>query len=46
MENWDSIEEQGVMFYKDQSFNLGETSNNRIETTFRQVKNVCPKYAS
>ena len=46
MENWDSIEEQWVMFYKDQSFNLGETANNRIETTLRQVKNVCPKYAS
>ena len=46
MENWDSIKEQWVMFYKDQSFNLGETTNNRIESTFRHVKNVCTKYAS
>ena len=46
MENWDSIKEQWVMFYKDQSFNLGETTNNRIESTFRNVKNVCTKYAS
>ena len=46
MENWDSIKEQWVMFYKDQSFNLGETTNNRIESTFRHVKNVCTKCAS
>ena len=46
MENWDSIEEQGVMFYKDQSFNLGETANNRIESAFRNVKNICTEYAS
>ena len=46
MENWDSIKEQWVMFYKDQSFNLGETTNNRIESTFRHVKNVCTKYTS
>ena len=46
MENWDSIKEQWVMFHKDQSFNHGETGNNRIESTFRHVKNVCAKYAS
>ena len=46
MENWDSIKEQWVMFYKDQSFNLGETTNTRIESTFRHVKSVCTKYAS
>ena len=46
MENWDSFKEQWVMFYKDQSFNLGETTNNRIESTFRHVKNVSTKYAS
>ena len=46
MENWDSIKEQWVMFYKDQTFNLGETTNNRIESTFRHVKNVSTKYAS
>ena len=46
VENWDSIKEQWVVFYKDQSFNLGETTNNRIESTFRHVKNVCTKYAS
>ena len=34
------------MFHKDQSFNHGETGNNRIESTFRHVKNVCTKYAS
>ena len=45
-ENWDSIQEQWVMFYKDQSFNLGETTNNRIEFIFIHVKNVCTKYAS
>ena len=46
MENWDSFKKQWVMFYKDQSFNLGETTNNRIESTFRHVKNVCTKYVS
>ena len=46
MENWDSFKEQWVMFYKDRSFNLGETINNRIESTFRNVKNVSTKYAS
>ena len=46
MENWDSIKEQWVMFYKGQSFNLGEPTNNRTESTFRHAKNVCTKYAS
>ena len=46
MENWDSIKEQWVMFYKDQSFNFGETTNNIIKSTFRHVKNFCTKYAS
>ena len=46
MENLDSIKEQWVMFYKDQSFSLGETASNRIESTFRHVKNVFTKYAS
>ena len=45
-ENWGSIKEQWVVFYKDQSFNLGETANSRIESTFSHVKNVCTKYAS
>ena len=50
MENWDlknvGIKKQWVMFYKDQSFNLGETANNRMESAFRNVKNICTKYAS
>ena len=46
MESWDSMKEQRVMFYKDQSFKLGEATHNRIESTFRHVKNVCSKYAS
>ena len=46
MENWKSIKEQWVMFYKDQSFNFGETTNNGIESTFRLVKNFSTQYAS
>ena len=42
MENWDSVKEQWVVFYKDQTFNLGETTNNRIESTFRHVKKFAP----
>ena len=34
------------MFYKDQNFNLGENTNNRLESLFRHIKNVCSKYAS
>ena len=34
------------MLCKDRSFNLGETTNNRIESTFRHVKNVWIKHAS
>ena len=40
------LKSQWVMLCKDRSFNLGETTNNRIESTFRHVKNVCIKHAS
>ena len=42
MENWDSIKEHWVMFYKGLTFNLGKTTNNRIESTFRHVKKFAP----
>ena len=45
MENWDCIKEQWVTYYKDQTFNLGETTSYRLESTFKHVKSVCSKYS-
>ena len=45
IENWDCIKEQWVTYCKDQTFNLGETINNRLESTFKYVKSVCSKYS-
>ena len=46
LENWDPIKEQWVAYYKDKSFNRGETTNNRLESTFAKIKSVCSRYAS
>ena len=41
--NWVPIKEQWVSCFKDSSFNLGETTNNRLESTFNKIKSVCSK---
>ena len=46
MENWDPIKNQCVFAFKDSHKNLGETTNNRLESTFNKLKSVCSKYAS
>ena len=46
MENWDPIKEQWVACYKDNVFNLGETTNNRLENMNAKIKSVCSRYAS
>ena len=32
--------------FKDKHLNLGETTNNRLESTFSKLKSVCSRYAS
>ena len=34
MENLGCIKEEWATYYKDQTFNIGETTNNRLESTF------------
>ena len=46
MENWDPIKNQWVFAFKDSHMNLGQTTNNRLESTFKKLKSVCSKYAS
>ena len=46
LENWDPIKEQWVAYYKDKSFNRGETTNNRLESTFTKIKSVCSRYSN
>ena len=44
--NWVPIKEQWVTCFKDNTMNLGERTNNRLESTFGKFKSVCSKYAS
>ena len=44
--NWVPIKEQWVSCFKDDTLNLGETTNNRLESTFSKIKSVCSKYAT
>ena len=46
LQNWDPIKDQWVACFKDKAFNLGETTNNRLESTFSKIKSVCSRYAS
>ena len=46
VQNWDPIKDQWVACFKDKAFNLGETTNNRLESTFSKIKSVCSRYAS
>ena len=46
IENWHPIREQWVACFKDKHLNLGETTNNRLESTFSKFKSVCSRYAS
>ena len=34
-----------MIIFKNQVFNLGETTNNRLESTFNKIKSLCSKYA-
>ena len=40
------IKHQWVACFKDAALNLGENTNNRLESTFSKIKSVCSKYAS
>ena len=40
MENWGCIKEEWATYYKDQTFNIGETTNNRLESTFFFNSNI------
>lgn len=44
--NWIPIKDQWVLCFKDNTLNLGERTNNRLEITFGKIKSVCSKYAS
>jgi len=46
LKSWHPIRDQWVSFFKDLHMNLGETTNNRLESTFSKIKSVCHKYAS
>ena len=45
-ENWHPIRHQWVTCFKDDSFSLGETTNNRLESTNAKIKSVCSKHGS
>ena len=42
-ENWFKFKEKRVMYFKNQVFDLGETTNNRLESTFYKIKSICSK---
>ena len=44
--NWHSSKDEWVEGLKGQVFSLGETTNNRLESTNAKVKSVCTKYAT
>ena len=44
--NWLPIKHQWVACFKDEGLNLGENTNNRLESLFSKIKSVCSKYAS
>ena len=46
VENCDPIKNQWVFAFNDSHMNLGETTNNHLESTFNKLKSVCSKYAS
>ena len=45
-ENWHPIRHQWVTCFKDDSFSLGETTNNRLESTNAKIKSACSKHGS
>ena len=46
LQNWDPIKDQWMVYFKDKTFNLGETTNNSLESIFSKIKSVCSRYAS
>ena len=46
MKNWDPIKHQWVSSFKDLCFNLQETRNNHLESTFNKLKSICMKHTS
>ena len=45
-QNWEPIKHQWVCALKNEIFNLGETTNNRVESNFNKLKSVCSKHRS
>ena len=45
-QNWEPIKHQWVCAFKNEIFNLGETTNNRVESNFNKLKSVCSKHTS
>ena len=43
--NWLPIKDQWVACFKDKTINLGENTNNRLESMFGKIKSVCSKHA-
>ena len=44
--NWYPIKDQWVSCFKDSIFNLGETTNNRLESANAKIKSVCSRYGT
>ena len=44
--NWLAIKDRWVSCFKDKTLNLGENTNNRLESTFSKIKSVRSKYTS
>ena len=44
--NWQPIKEQWVSCFKDSIFNLGETTNKRLESANAKIKSVCSRYGT
>ena len=45
-DNWYPIKDQWVSCFKDLIFNLGETTNNRLESANAKIKSVCSRYGT
>ena len=44
--NWGKIKEEWVSCFKNKDFNIGETTNNRLESFNSKIKDVCSSYGS
>ena len=46
LHNWDPIKGQWVACFKDKTFHLGESTNNRLQSILRTSNSVHSRYAS